>query len=295
MHTLPKVVSVLLAASALGGCPGITTAPSTAPAPNLPLPTLVNNVPNPDSARVALQSYCGFLGIINSDKSIESLWIPAFSGGTAPKLNVPDQAAQADYHSLLDKGASANLSAQYGPASGNFQLSGEDKLEVIINTNAFCIGPDLTPDIITAAAKQVDTLGYDRTKVVIIAQATLSEMSVNYLHSISANATAAATPIVNLGGSIFSKDTESKNTYYVALTTVALPAAIAAPPGHAVPVTPNPNVLPSPQPTPPSPFLLSLPLGTPSAAASVLSKVEFNTALTAASARQAIMVQRRSH
>jgi hypothetical protein len=73
-------------------------------------------------------------------------------------------------------------------------MTGEDRLEVTQTTTAYCEGADVDPDALKAAVQKLDGLSVDRNKVVVIGQATLSQMDVEYLHSISQNATAAATP-----------------------------------------------------------------------------------------------------
>jgi hypothetical protein len=291
---------MLIVAIMIGGC-GITPAPGPSVSANLPVPTLVNNVPKPRDASLALQDYCGNLGIVNDDSTIETLRIPVYAVDQAPKLIVPAQAAQADYHSLLDSGAAANLTAAYGIASGSYTLNGEDRLEVTQNTIAYCSGPNMDLDRITAAAKQVDATGVDRKNIVIISQATLSEMDVNYLLSISSSAQGAATPIVNFGGSNFSKNTIATTTYFVSLITTPISQALLTPAGGTVSAAPNapvppPPPAPAPAPAlsggPPAPMSLSaLKLAKPPQAI-VLPLAEFKASLAAASANQTITITR---
>jgi hypothetical protein len=127
-------------------------------------------------------------------------------------------------------------------------LTGEDRLEVTQNTTAYCVGPELDIDLIKKAVQQLDAVEVDRTQVVIIGQATLSEMNVNLLTSITADAKLAVTPIVNFGGNNYSKNTITKTTYYVSLTATPVAQTLVRPSPSTVIATPQPSVLPPPQP-----------------------------------------------
>lgn len=239
---LQVIPTLFLAATTCALCScGITPASGPSVQQNLPVPTLVNNVPKPRDASLALQDYCGNLGVIQGDGTIETLRIPVYPADSIPKLVVPAQSAQADFQSLLDQTAATNLSLTYGAATGSYTMSGEDRLEVTQNTTAYCTGPDVDVGLLTAAAVKLAALGVDRSKVVIIAQATLSVMDVSYLQSISNHATGVATPIVNFGGSNFSENSGTKTSYFVSLITTPLSQTLGVAPGTSIPASAVPT------------------------------------------------------
>jgi hypothetical protein len=301
---MKRTLLLFVITSFAGGC-GIQpqSGPTLDTNATLPISKLTNDVYDADSDRFILDAYCGHLVEQLQDGSFRSLFIAAYPAGAAPTLVTPAQASQQDYHSLMDKGGSAQLSAAYGPGSAAVDLTGEDRLEVTVNTLAFCRATNADKDAISKAVKQLDALKVDRDKIWLVGTATYRQMTVDLLHAISTDAKGAVTPIVNFGGQNYSKISSNKATNYVSLDAVPVNTAYSAPAGDVVSTAPVPTPPVQPQPSgPASPPALPAaavpppPLPAPPIAAAVpvtkttLPTEEFTKAVGAAAADKSIVI-----
>jgi hypothetical protein len=233
--------AALAAVNALSGCalfhpPGITTAKGPSLDTNTVLVPAVyeNDVRDPNSMRFVLGTLCGHLVERQPDGTYSPLYIAAYAKDSEPKLTSPSGASATMYHYLVDKGGSAALKAAYGLGSGAISVSGDDRLEVTISTLAFCSIDALDQSAVSNAVNQLQAQQVDLSKIAVVGTATDVQMAVNLLTSISANATAALTPIVNFSGQNYSKDTESKTTDFISLSLVSVLTVVAAPKGSTV-------------------------------------------------------------
>jgi hypothetical protein len=228
------LVGIILSVS---GCKtGLTTAPGPslgAVNQNLPMDKLRNDADDPNSERFALDVFCGHL-VEQTPTGYRPLYVAAYPAGQAPTMVTPSTNAEQDYHSLVDQGGASNVAAAFGAGSGSFDLSGEDRLEVTVTTDSYCKTTTLDKAAIANAVAQLSALSVDLAKVYYVGMATHTVMTVDHLESISSDAKAAATPIVNIGGSIYSKDQATKAAHFISIDAVPVNTAAAAPAGTNV-------------------------------------------------------------
>lgn len=228
---------LFLIIQSLTGCVpnGITTKNGFAPDANSPIdPSFIkNDLNNPNNARFELSNLCGHL-VEKTDKGFIPLNISAYPSGGAPTLVTPSQAQQTDFQSLYDQTNAGKVAIAYGPGSGSFDISGEDKLQVSINTVAYCSASSVDKNSAKNAADALSLLLFDPKNIFYVTFASYSQMAVNQLHSISANEQLAATPIVNFGGQNFSQTSQTFYKNYVSLDVTPINLVTIASAGSTV-------------------------------------------------------------
>lgn len=286
-HKIVTAVGCVL----LSGCAGITTL-NTRQAPLnavLPLDELKNDVQDPSLARVDLGSYCGHL-VERKSSGFRPLGILA-----SPLTSPPQIVAATDepiiYYSLFDAGGKANLDAAWGPVGGGFVVNGQDRLEVTVRMLSFCKAADIDVTAIQGALQKLAVLAVDRQNVFLVGTAAVSQISVETLHAISSDAKLAVTPIVNIGGNVYSKEQTTKKKYAVALSLIPINTALAAPTGTQLTATPAPVT------SPPATAVAASPSAAPSAAATgvsatMLSADAFRASYSAAKQSPTLVVRR---
>ncbi|HVZ07564.1 hypothetical protein [Rhodopila sp.] len=207
---------------------------------------------------------CGHLVERGADGLYTPLGIAAYEVGKAPNIVAASDKVPNDYYSLIDSGGQAALQGAYGAGSGNLTVQGEDRLEVTVRPIANCVAPNPGKAVIKKAVDELSSYVVNRSNIYYATSAAQEEMSVNYLVSISKNASGAATPIVNIGGSVFFKQDQKGRRDYISINPVKVDTTLAAPVGSEVtspePITTSPlakTVLAAP--TPPSTPPLTLP------------------------------------
>lgn len=239
--------SSIVIVAVLSGCAastpqGITTAPGTALQTDLPLGKIRNDVDNPVAERFALDDFCGNLVQLTAD-GYQPLGIAAYPAGQPPAILTPS-ATTPDYHALIDSGGAGNLTAAIGTVSGSLNVQGEDRLEVTVSTDSFCAAKNVKKADIANAVAELGGLNIDPANVYFVSFASHTQMTIDRLKSISADTKNAATPIVNIGGQVYSKDDTTKVMHFISIEAEPILAANSARVGSTVPSVAVPMPVP---------------------------------------------------
>lgn len=237
-----KSLSIISCLSLFGltAC-GIKTVDTEKAGLNLSIPPelLSNDVEKPAVARFTIATLCGHLvEKLPSSGLFKPLNIPAYPAGNAPTI-VSHSDLNPDYYSLIDHGGEATLGAAYGPGTAKFSVQGDDRLETTVRPVSSCHAKYAGKATIAAALTELGIFGVDMNSIYIVNNASQEEIIVNHLKSISTNDQAAVTPIVNIGGSVYTKQNEVARKDFIAINAVKLITVIQTPPGNTVSSSPG--------------------------------------------------------
>jgi hypothetical protein len=198
-------VGLLLLPVTLAACHGITTQPGA----DIPLvlqpPVLENNVDDADIATFAMSDYCGSLGIKSKDGLVSSLRIPAYASTQSPQIVAVDPKAAAPYSALLTNDAAVTAKVAYGPVTGGTSVTTSDRWQITDADIAHCQGYVFDSSLIEKAKQNLSSIVIKpEDTLVVITSARSKSRTTAFLKSISVDAQGAATPIVNIGGNVFS-------------------------------------------------------------------------------------------
>ncbi len=224
----------------LSGC-GLVTVDTPAVPVNMPIPTefLSNDVEKPEVGRYTMATLCGHLAERLPNGKFRPLNIPAYPAGNAPTLVAASDKVPNDYYSLIDNSGSAALAAAYGPGTGSFNTSGQDRLETTIRPVATCQAKHAGRAVIEAAVAELVSFQISRDSIYIINTATQEELVVNRLQWVSSDSKAAVTPILNIGGTIYTKQQEVGRKDFIAVYATQVNAVLRAPVGSQVSASPG--------------------------------------------------------